>query len=65
MQAHPHLDLDSVRPPVLRQRTLCVGGARYRVSRAHEGEEEGIALRVDLAALRTTEHLAQDLPLLP
>jgi hypothetical protein len=50
MQTHPYTDVDTVRPVVRGELSLRNDGGPERRVRAREGEEERIALRVDLAA---------------
>jgi hypothetical protein len=50
MQTHSYTDLDTVRPVVRGELSLREDGGPERSVRAREGEEERVALRVDLAA---------------
>ena len=60
VEAHPDLDVNAVRPAV--RRKLALGGDRagHGVPGPLEREEEGVSLRVDLAAARVGQLLAQD-----
>ena len=58
MQAHPHAD----RPGL--ERALAVEGGRGGAGRGREGDEERVALRVDLDAAVRREGGAQDAPVL-
>ena len=59
MQAHPHLDLSTVRPREVRERPLRIGRCGDRVLRALEDDEERVALRVDLEPAVPVESLAK------
>ena len=50
---HPHLHR------AVCQRSSCAGSGRDRVGSAREGDEEGVALRVDLDAVRLLEGRAE------
>src|SRR5262249_31402231 len=50
VETHPHAALGALRPVVLRQRALCLDCRGDGVASAREGVEEGVALRVHLAA---------------
>ena len=63
VQAHPNEDGGIVRPVVYGVRTLHRDGGGDGLARPREGEEERIALRVDLDPVRT-EHLSDDAPVL-
>ena len=58
VQAHPDADVGAVGPVVLRVRALRLDGCGDRVAGAREGEEERVALRVDLDAAVLREALA-------
>ena len=62
VDTHPHPDRLPLGPVVRRERELPGRGARERVTRALEGEEERVALRVDLDAAVHGERRAQQLP---
>ena len=62
VQAHPHANVDAVGPLVLGMRALCLDRRRDRVPGAREGEEERVALCVDLDAAVLRESLAHQLP---
>ena len=47
MDAHPHLDLHAVRPLLLGERLLRVGGRLSRVTSPREDDEEGFGLAID------------------
>jgi hypothetical protein len=64
VKAHPHLDLDVVRPLVLCEGALRADCAGDRIARPCEGEEERVTLSVDLATTRRSKRLAKDAPLL-
>ena len=64
VEAHPHLDLGSVRPLVLGERPLCRDRARDAVPRARERVEERVALGVDLGPALLAEVLPQQLPVI-
>jgi hypothetical protein len=59
VQAHPDFDLDTVRPPVGEQRELALDCCQERVAGAREGDEEGVALRVDFVAAVSVERLPE------
>ena len=59
VQAHPHLDLHAVRPGVRRDGELALDGRHQCVSRTREGDEERVALGVDLIASMRFECRAQ------
>jgi hypothetical protein len=59
VHAHSHSHEDAVGPFVVAKRTLCVQRSRDRILRAREHDEERVALRVDLAAVRCGERLTQ------
>ena len=50
VEPHPHLDLDAVGPAVRQQGELALDGGEERIPGAREGDEEGVALRVDFVA---------------
>ena len=56
---HAHSKLRPVRPLVLGERTLPVDGCGHGVLGPPEGDEEGVALRVDLMSAVGCEGLAQ------
>ena len=60
VEAHRTVDVNAVRPAV--RRKLALGGDRagHGVPGPLEREEEGVSLRVDLAAARVGQLLAQD-----
>ena len=60
VESHPDPDALSVRPRVRRVRPLGLDRGRRRVARSREGEEEGVALRVDLDPGMGAEALAHD-----
>jgi hypothetical protein len=60
MDAHPDAQLSAVGPFVLRERSLAVDGCGYGVLGAPEGDEERIALRVDLVAPMGLERLTEE-----
>src|SRR5947208_1853811 len=60
VQAHAHTTLHSVRPGVLGERALRRGCGQRRVRRPPKGDEEGVALRVDLLAAVLFECCAQN-----
>ena len=47
MDAHTHLDLHAVRPLLLGERLLRVGGRLSRVTSPGEDDEEGFGLAID------------------
>jgi hypothetical protein len=47
VDAHPHLDLHSVRPLLLGERLLGVRGRLCRVTSSREDDEEGLGLAID------------------
>ena len=57
VQAHAHADVDAARPVVLGVGALRLDGCRDGVAGAGKGEEEGVALRVDLDAAERREVL--------
>ena len=62
VEAHAHADVHPLRPRVRRVRALRLDRGRDRVARAREGEEERVALRVDLDAAAVAERLAHEPP---
>jgi hypothetical protein len=60
MDTHPYFDRHPFRPVVREQRVLRVHSAVHCVARAPEGDEEGVALRVDLVAVMRGERRPQD-----
>ena len=62
VEAHAHADVHPLRPRVRRVRALRLDRGRDRVARAREGEEERVALRVDLDAAAVSERLAHEPP---
>ena len=60
MQTHADEELDIVGPRMRRQIALRVGGRRDGVLRAAEGDEEGVALGVDLVSTMGRERRSQD-----
>jgi hypothetical protein len=64
VEAHPDPHLDPARPGVVTQRALRGDGAADGVAGAREGEEERIALRVDLRPAGVAEVLADEPPVL-
>lgn len=60
VQAHADLDLNAVRPGMLRKRTLSVRRRRDCVTRARECDEEGLSLTVDDDAVVLGERLLQE-----
>ena len=59
METHAHQHLNPLRPFVRRERALALDDCGDRVLRPRKGHEEGIALRVDLAAVMRLEGRAQ------
>jgi hypothetical protein len=62
VHAHTHEQLPSARPLVVAQRALRVDRGGHGVARTREGEEERVALGVDLRALAGAERLAHKPP---
>src|SRR4029077_20929161 len=62
VHAHTHEQLPSARPLVVAQRALRVDRGGHGVARTWEGEEERVALSVDLRALAGAERLAHKPP---
>jgi hypothetical protein len=60
VQAHPYAHGGFVAPLVPSQRALRSNCAADRITRSCEGEEERIALSVDLATARAAEMLAEE-----
>jgi len=56
---HPHLHLHPVRPAMRQDRKLPLDRSLHRVTRAREGNEERVALRVDLVTVVVAESLAK------
>ena len=56
---HSNLDVHGLWPLVGEERKLSFDGSKHRLARAREGDEEGIALRVDLVAAVSRERCAQ------
>jgi ABC-type transport system substrate-binding protein len=73
MDAHPYLDLHSVRPAVGQNRALTLDRGTHRFASADESDEERIALRINLVAAVIQKGSAEQLlvlgedltPLLP
>jgi hypothetical protein len=60
VEAHPHLDLDTVRPRVREECELALDCSQERIrARARERDEEGVALRIDLVAAVSGERLPE------
>ncbi len=59
VDADPDLDADFVRPFLARDRALSCGRRLDCVARPAEGDEEGVALRVDLVSAATRKRLAK------
>ena len=64
VQAHPHADRGVLGPRVLGVRALRLDGRRDGVASAGEGEEERVALRVDLGPVVAGERLAHEPPVI-
>ena len=64
VQADADADLAAVGPIMGREGALDRDGGAQRRARAREREEEGVALRVDLATVTSRHGLADDLPVL-
>ena len=64
VQAHPHPDVDPVGPVVLGVGALRLDRCRDGVAGTGKGEEEGIALRVDLDASEGREAFPHQPPVL-
>ena len=60
VQTHPHSDLDPVGPGVRREITLRIDCRCDRILASLEGDEEGVALGVDLPAVVCRERSSQD-----
>lgn len=60
MNAHADTDLDSIRPALCSEAGLRLRSSGGRGSRVAKGDEEAIALRVDLASAVLLKCLAQD-----
>ena len=59
VEAHPDVDLDAVGPVVSCERELCLDRREQRVARAREGDEERVALGVDLVSAVRVERRTQ------
>ncbi len=59
VQAHANLDLHAFRPGVRRDRELALDSRQECISRTREGDEEGVALGIDLVASVRFECRAQ------
>jgi hypothetical protein len=64
VQAHPHADLRALGPSVIGQAPLGGDGGVHRAGCRREGDEEGVALRSDLATASRGHGGANDLPVL-
>ena len=62
VQPDPHADVDLARPRLRCVRALRLDGSGDGISRAREDEEEGVALRVDLDPVASSERVADDPP---
>ena len=60
VKAHPHLEPTVVRPRVSRELSLRLDGCPRRIVGTAERDEEGVPLRVDLAAARIGRRPADD-----
>jgi len=60
VNAHAHAELCALGPALLRKAVLGFDGRGDRVRRAWKGDEEGVALRVDLPSTVLVECLPQD-----
>jgi hypothetical protein len=59
VDAHPHANVDALRPTLGRQRPLRADRSGDRVARPHERDEERVTLSVDLPAVVLVERRAQ------
>jgi hypothetical protein len=60
VDSHPHADVGSLRPVVIGERALRLDGREHRLARAHEGDEERVALRVNHTTAVPGEDVAQE-----
>ena len=60
VNTHAHAEFCALGPAVLRKRALGFDGRGDRVLRAWKGDEEGVALRVDLTTAVLVECLPQN-----
>jgi hypothetical protein len=56
VEAHSHPHVHAARPSVSGKGLLCRDGTRDRIFRAGKGNEQGVALGIDLAAVEVGEH---------
>ena len=56
VEPHSHPHVHAVGPGLSRKSLLCRDGARDGILRARKGNEEGVALGIDLAAVELGEH---------
>ena len=64
VDAHPDPELPPVRPRVAGEGSLPLARRPERVARPREGDEEGVALRVDLVPAVRRERLAEEPPVI-
>ena len=63
MQAHAHANDRPIGPLVLGQSFLCVDRSLHRIGSTAKGEEERVALCVDLGTVSSRDRLAHQLPM--